>query len=95
LINVNGATSDINRYDVVADGKHYNMHVYTRICPMSLRSSQVFIVHLQSGTIQKVTAMPLVIFHSTGEAKYCTAGLAIIGENHSRRSRTSLFGGQN
>jgi hypothetical protein len=41
---------------------------------------------LQGGTIQEVTTSPQIICHSTGEAEYCTAALAIMAAGHLRKA---------
>jgi hypothetical protein len=55
-------------------------------CPDTSRSTGGFIIHLQGGTIQEVTTSPQIICHSTGEAEYCTAALAIMAAAHLRKA---------
>jgi hypothetical protein len=46
------------------------------------RSTGGFMIHLQGETIQDVTTRPSIICHSTGEAEYCIAALAIMAAAH-------------
>jgi len=61
-------------------------------CPDTGRSTGGYMIMMQGGVIDAATVTPSIVTHSTGEAEYCTAALAVMQCNYFRKLYNEVSG---